>query len=211
MSGEHRDRKTREAFWQKLKGIVFLGLVVSVSFILGYMAGSSGPKPQRRTLIASGPASGTHERAPGGSGPGTALKEPLREALSPEKDLTRKEEGLKEALQGSTSPKKTIKNNTNKAEPERPSSARKTTMLQAQARAYHYSIQVGAFKKRQVAEQLKNRLQRKGYTVRVLSPPEGGGLYKVRVGYYKDRRTARTMALKLARTEKLSPLVVKER
>jgi len=75
--------------------------------------------------------------------------------------------------------------------------------------AYYYTIQVGAFRGRQQAGRLKDRLRKKGYSVKVISAEGKRPLYRVWVGRFKSRKSAETAAIKLTRAEKVKTLVLK--
>jgi TolA-binding protein len=72
-----------------------------------------------------------------------------------------------------------------------------------------FSIQIGAFSRRRNAENLANRLRKKGYSVSILSPSPGrSSLYKVRVGRFKTRSAALKAAKRLGKNERLDTEVV---
>lgn len=75
-----------------------------------------------------------------------------------------------------------------------------------------YTVQVAAVKDRPTAEALKDRLKRKGYPVFILpfDIPKRGTWFRVRVGHFAKRETAREMARQLSRRERLSTYVAKE-
>lgn len=66
-----------------------------------------------------------------------------------------------------------------------------------------FSVQIGAFKKKDDAEALKKKMTEKGYNVYIVPGPQ----FKVRVGKYTSRREAEVMALKLNKTEGLNAYV----
>jgi len=69
--------------------------------------------------------------------------------------------------------------------------------------AGYYSIQVGAFSKSDLAENLVKQLKEKGYSVRVISPlpDENPALYKVQVGKFDTRDGATRISEKLGKYE----------
>jgi cell division protein FtsN len=75
-----------------------------------------------------------------------------------------------------------------------------------------YSVQVGSFRAREEAEQLRQRLTQKGYPVWVQpSIVTGQGIwYRVRVGHFPDRATADRAAQRLASQERVSIMVTAE-
>jgi cell division septation protein DedD len=75
-----------------------------------------------------------------------------------------------------------------------------------------YSVQVGSFRAREEAEQLRHRLTQRGYPVWVQpSIVTGQGIwYRVRVGHFPDRATADRAAQRLASQERVSIMVTAE-
>lgn len=72
-------------------------------------------------------------------------------------------------------------------------------------KASYFSIQIGAFSRRRNAENLANRLRKKGYSVSIVSPSPGkSSLYKVRVGRFKTRSAALKAAKRLSKNERLA-------
>jgi|Deesub1362B_J571_1020462.scaffolds.fasta_scaffold00226_11 cell division protein FtsN len=74
----------------------------------------------------------------------------------------------------------------------------------------YYTIQVGAFRISSEAEALKRRLQKKGYTVRIVETGGDKKFYRVRVGKFKSRAEAENMAIKITRNEGLKAIVLTE-
>jgi len=73
-----------------------------------------------------------------------------------------------------------------------------------------FSIQVAALQKREEADTIVKRLASKGYPAYVLAPATGtASIFRVRVGKYKDRREADTVAAKLQKEEQFKPWVVR--
>jgi cell division protein FtsN len=75
-----------------------------------------------------------------------------------------------------------------------------------------YSVQVGSFRAREEAEQLRQRLTQKGYPIWVQpSIVTGQGIwYRVRVGHFPDRASADRAAQRLASQERVSIMVTEE-
>lgn len=205
---------------ERLFAFVFITLTVFISFILGYMLGSSGSKPEKKTVVASRNPIKTERQLPEVSEmtPSTSAVKDKNPVQKPETEPQKNEElkpdegKLKEALFESTKKEKdTISTAETSKEKKLPETQRKEKLVVSKGqKGYHYSIQVGAFRKQSQAISLKKRLQAKGYSANIVFPKNKDGFYRVRIGHYKDKKTAETLALKLARTEKLSPLVVKE-
>ena len=73
-----------------------------------------------------------------------------------------------------------------------------------------FEIQVGALRERELADGIVKRLVAKGYPAYVVLPAKGTpDPYRVRVGKYKDRREADTVAAKLQKEEQFKPWVVR--
>jgi len=192
---------------EKAISVVFLVVVVSVSFFLGYMAGSSRTSPNsiqknplRKESLSIAPVKKEFS---------ILRKKSATVAVQPiEKQVKQKKSSKKQALRKQlkiTTPSQNesiTSRNTFKSSSHKP--------LVKKARKYYYSIQVGAFKFKAEALALVKRLKAKGYAVRVLPPSDKAKYYRVRVGIYETKSSADTVALKLARTEKLKPLVIRE-
>ena len=73
-----------------------------------------------------------------------------------------------------------------------------------------FEIQVGALRERGLADSIAKRLVAKGYPAYVVPPAKGTpDPYRVRVGKYKDRHEADTVAAKLQKEEQFKPWVVR--
>jgi cell division septation protein DedD len=73
-----------------------------------------------------------------------------------------------------------------------------------------FSIQVAALRERQEADSIVKRLAAKGYPAYVAAPiKEKVPIFRVRVGKYKDRSEADTVAAKLQKEEQFKPWVVR--
>jgi cell division septation protein DedD len=73
-----------------------------------------------------------------------------------------------------------------------------------------FSIQVAALRERGEADAIVKRLASKGYPAYVVAPAKGSAsIFRVRVGKYKDRREADTVAAKLQKEEQFKPWVVR--
>ena len=75
----------------------------------------------------------------------------------------------------------------------------------------YFSIQVGAFSEKRNAENLADRLRKKGYSLSIVAPSPGKSrLYKVRVGKFKTRSAALEAARRLHKNEKLDTAVIRQ-
>lgn len=73
-----------------------------------------------------------------------------------------------------------------------------------------FAIQVAALKERSEADAIVKRLAGKGYSAYVVAPRPGDpAMYRVRVGKFKDRREADTVAARLQKEEQFKPWVVR--
>src|SRR5688500_11369096 len=73
-----------------------------------------------------------------------------------------------------------------------------------------FEIQVGALRDRGEADGIVKRLVAKGYPAYVVPPAKGTlAPYRVRVGKFKERREADTVAAKLQKEEQFKPWVVR--
>ena len=73
-----------------------------------------------------------------------------------------------------------------------------------------FEIQVAALKLRGEADAIVKRLATKGYPAYVVPPAKGApAMFRVRVGKYKERREADTIAAKLQKEEQFKPWVVR--
>lgn len=73
-----------------------------------------------------------------------------------------------------------------------------------------FAIQVAALSERDEADAIVKRLAGKGFPAYVVAPAKGApAMYRVRVGKYKDRREADTVAARLQKEEQFKPWVVR--
>jgi cell division septation protein DedD len=73
-----------------------------------------------------------------------------------------------------------------------------------------FEIQVAALRVRGEADAIVKRLASKGYPAYVVGPAKGSPtMFRVRVGKYKERREADTIAAKLQKEEQFKPWVVR--
>jgi cell division septation protein DedD len=73
-----------------------------------------------------------------------------------------------------------------------------------------FAIQVAALREAEEADAIVKRLASKGYPAYVVTPAKGAPpVYRVRVGKFKDRHEADTMAAKLQKEEQFKPWIVR--
>lgn len=71
-------------------------------------------------------------------------------------------------------------------------------------------MQVAALNVRGDADVIARRLSSKGYPAYVQEPPNGtGAVFRVRVGTFKTRREAETVAARLQKEEQIKPWVTR--
>ncbi|MGQ0734236.1 MAG: SPOR domain-containing protein [Acidobacteriota bacterium] len=72
-----------------------------------------------------------------------------------------------------------------------------------------FVIQVAALRQRQEADVMVRRLEEKGYPAFVVAPDAGApAVFRVRVGKFKDRREAESVATRLQKEEQFKPWIV---
>jgi len=73
-----------------------------------------------------------------------------------------------------------------------------------------FSIQLAALGKRDEADGIARRLTGKGYPAYVISPDSGAPpVFRVRVGKFKDRKEAESIAARLQKEEQFNPWIVR--
>ena len=73
-----------------------------------------------------------------------------------------------------------------------------------------YVVQIAALNVRSEADAIAQRLTVKGYNVYVLAPATGAPqIYRVRIGTFKTRREAESVAAKLQKEESVKPWVTR--
>jgi len=72
-----------------------------------------------------------------------------------------------------------------------------------------YAVQVAAVNARSEADSIAKRLSAKGYSAYVEDPKGSQKMFRVRVGTFKSRSDARTVADKLKKEEKFKPWVTR--
>ena len=95
-----------------------------------------------------------------------------------------------------------------------PAPARQAPALKAPqapaSEASGYSIQVAALRQRAEAESVARGLTTKGYPAFVMNPDAGApAVFRVRVGKFKDRREAESVAARLQKEEQFKPWIVR--
>ena len=178
--------------------ILIVILCSAFSFLLGYYAGKSSARERPALSSKNPPAEGEGFRAADveteapagetGSDAATALPAPVT-APAERPGSNEGKEPEKKAAERAGSDTKRVRTR--------------------EAGDYYYTIQVGAFRGRKQAAGLRDRLRKKGYSVKVVEAGRNRTLYRVWVGRFGSRKAAETAAIKLTRAEKLKTLVVR--
>lgn len=73
-----------------------------------------------------------------------------------------------------------------------------------------FAVQVSIFDSRQEADRLANQLIAKGYPAFVVDPAKGArGIYRVRVGKYRNRKDAEEISVRLEKNEQFKPWIAR--
>jgi cell division protein FtsN len=209
------------------KQLVFLFMVATVVSVVIFLCGvfvGRGVRTERAATVAD--ASGvtpvatpdvvpSQEAAPvpAGSDPTAAAPPPAVDELSYFNRLEkpgRPEEKLKLAdkAAGETppppAPKPAPRGQASLAEPA-PADAKL-----AEPSGAGFALQITALRERGEAESIAKRLSAKGYAAYVLTPAGGApSVYRVRIGKFKTRREAETIATKLQKEEQFTPWITR--
>jgi DedD protein len=88
--------------------------------------------------------------------------------------------------------------------------AKETTPPPSAATPGDYAVQVAAVNARGDADAIAKRFSSRGYTAYVEVPPNGTGtVFRVRIGTFKTKREAETIAAKLLKEEQIKPWVTR--
>ncbi|MFQ5588996.1 MAG: SPOR domain-containing protein [Nitrospiria bacterium] len=99
-----------------------------------------------------------------------------------------------------------LKQSTAQPKPEKPKPAKLQTAKAVKIKR-GFTIQLGAFKRKTVAEKLDDRLRNSGYDSFVLAK---GDLYRVRVGSFKSQQEAAVVAKQIKKTDQLDSFITRE-
>lgn len=89
-------------------------------------------------------------------------------------------------------------------------SAPASTAAAAEPAGQGYAVQIAALNVRSEADAIAKRLVAKGYAAYVLAPPSGTpSVFRVRVGKFKTKREAETVAAKLKKEEQFAPWITR--
>jgi DedD protein len=91
-----------------------------------------------------------------------------------------------------------------------PTPAASAPPVRAEPAGPGYAIQLAALRQRDEADVIARRLAGKGYAAYVLTPEAGApAVFRVRVGKFKDRREAESVAARLKQEEQFNPWIVR--
>jgi cell division septation protein DedD len=94
--------------------------------------------------------------------------------------------------------------------PDAPAPTAPAAAASAEPPGAGFAIQVAALRERDEADVIVKRLAGKGYPAYVVAPIKGApAVYRVRVGKFKDRHEADTVAARLQKEEQFKPWVVR--
>ena len=71
-----------------------------------------------------------------------------------------------------------------------------------------FALQVAALNEKGQAEAIARGLLDKGYAAYIVAPPTSGGMFRVRVGKFKERREADAVMRRLKKEEQLEPWII---
>jgi cell division septation protein DedD len=201
------------------------GVVILVTvFLMGLLVGRGVLATRGPAGAATTAAAEVEPPAPpaAASGPSSTLPATAGEKLSYAERLG-SAEPAKEPLKASAKPAPPATPPTPKSEsaapsggsPPRPEVAtaesRQSSPAAARAEAdVGFAIQVAALREKDEADVIVKRLAGKGYPAYVVAPAKGApSVFRVRVGKYKERREADTVAARLQKEEQFKPWIVR--
>ena len=188
------------------KQLVFLFMaatvVAVVIFLCGVMVGR-GIRVNRGGEVAdlSIEAASDPTARPGSSG--QRSQGPSVGSTTPP-SATDEELSYPERLADPSSPPETL------SEPSAPPTARPSAPQAPIPQGDGFTVQVAAVKERIEADTIANRLTEKGYAAYVMAPAAGAPqVFRVRVGKYRERREAESVAARLEREEQFKPWITR--
>jgi len=183
--------------------IVIVVLFSSLSFALGFMVGKYGREKRPEAVITRAdaiPMQPVRETGPRTAGETTAPPEATsqpKETVAASADRKPPEKQAAKTLADAGA---------DAAKEKRP--AVQTASEDAKD-AIVYTVQLGAVKNREEAENMKANYEKKGYTmfITVWTNKKHEKIFKIRAGEFADRKEAEILALKFKKNEGLSPFV----
>ena len=164
---------------------------------LSYAERLGAPEPPKETLkpeTASPPATPPTPKSDAPRpAPAAAATPPAKTAPSPTKTAPVPTKTATPAKNAATTPTTKVEPPATSAEPGGPG----------------FAIQVAAVREAGEADAMVKRLAAKGYSAYVFRPAKADGIFRVRVGKFKDRREADTVAARLQKEEQFKPWIVR--
>ncbi len=94
--------------------------------------------------------------------------------------------------------------------PSASTAAASTAAVASEPAGAGFAIQIAALQKKEEADTIVRRLAGKGYAAYVVSPTKGQpSVFRVRVGKFKERREADSVAARLQKEEQFKPWIVR--
>jgi cell division septation protein DedD len=208
------------------KQLVFLFMVATVVSVVIFLCGvfvGRGVRTERAATVADAGtvtpittpdvvSSREAAPAPAGSDPTAAAPPPAVDELSYFNRLEKPgqpAEKLKPSVAAAATPPPPAPKATPSAQapPAEPAPA---DAALAEPSGAGFALQITALRERREAESIAKRLSAKGYAAYVLTPAGSApSVYRVRVGKFKTRREAETMAAKLQKEEQFTPWITR--
>jgi cell division septation protein DedD len=205
------------------KQLVFLFMAATVVFVVIFLCGvlvGRGVRPES-LVAATDPVVAQPSETP--ASPPSRVPDPSAEAPAPAADGTLSyperldsDTDLKETLKPEGDRARSAKSDTRAAAPaaDKRDAPRAAPPVRAAASAEPpgpgFAVQIAAMRERGEADSIVQRLAGKGYSAYVLSPQAGGAdVYRVRVGKFKTRREAETIASRLEKEEQFKPWIIR--
>lgn len=193
------------------KQLVFLFMAVTVVsvviFLCGVLVGrgvrvergAQDPLIAQEAVVSAPPALAS---APGPAAPATA-----REDLSYPNRLANAEPPKEQLREPSAAPPPASAPIPAATAPAAPTPG---PAVAAEPEGAGFAIQLAALGRREEADVIARRLSGKGYPAYVLAPDAGApAVFRVRVGKFKDRREAESVAARLQKEEQFNPWIVR--
>lgn len=154
-------------------------LVIGCFFVWGYMIG----KRQGQLAAITGSDSAAGSVADGTLSPKANTDNSIEEGSPPETEEAQQNQGWFQSVKKGEEPAA--------AQPVRKSASKSSAVSET------YSVQVGAFKKREEADDRVRDLRAKGFESRVFPPESSGEFYRVKIGKFSTRPEAVAMEQQL--------------
>jgi cell division septation protein DedD len=208
------------------KQLVFLFMVATVVSVVIFLCGvfvGRGVRTERAATVADAGtvtpittpdvvSSREAAPAPAGSDPTAAAPPPAVDELSYFNRLEKPgppAEKLKPPVAAAATPPPPAPKATPSAQAP-PAEAPPADAALAEPSGAGFALQITALRERREAESIAKRLSAKGYAAYVLTPAGSApSVYRVRVGKFKTRREAETMAAKLQKEEQFTPWITR--